>query len=91
MNDTLLQTLITKTATSGPFTDFKDDQVILPELLQWIGDDWQRLRSLLNFIYDRGEEHGCKLAIREIVALKDQSAYRIKSMWLQELQHDKRD
>ena len=38
----------------GPFTKFNEDQTIMIDLMTWIGNDWLRLRELLNFVHDQG-------------------------------------
>ena len=39
---------------TGPFTEYRKDIAILPKVLDWIGDDWDRFRMVLNFVHDAG-------------------------------------
>lgn len=69
------------TATDGPFMAWDTDKEFLPLLLAWVGKDWQRLRLILNYVHERGEQHAMIIAQRALKKIGDSIEYRVTDTW----------
>lgn len=69
------------------FMDYAVDSDLLPQLLEWISDDWQRLRILLNYVQCRGEQVALRYAKGRLAGLSDNAEFRMTETWEYRLNH----
>lgn len=75
---------------SGPFTDFHKDKEFLPRLMGWIGNDWQRMRTVLNLVHEQGMIVGIGHCCQMISGVADNCSHR-NDMWRNDfLEHVKK-
>ena len=43
-----------------PFDSWGVDRHLVPEIMDWVDGDWEKMRLLLNMIHERGVEHGIR-------------------------------
>lgn len=81
MDDSLFEKLKESSGKEGPFMDHGVDRSLLPALLEWIGSDWERLRIVLNYVHERGEQVGLELARKNLADLLGSVDHRVVGTW----------
>ncbi len=76
MTREMLKYITSATENAGPFTNWHLDSKLIPDILQWIDGDWERLRLLLNLIHEQGINLGVTRALDATKILLKQSDVR---------------